>query len=271
MQVVIPVKSLARAKARLSSVLEDKERENLARYMLEDVLRALCESVEVTQISIVGSDKQLNAIAETSAFQVVPDTAGNLNGALGEALTLLMAGGTTELLIMHADIPLVTGAAIDNFIRQHREGLCQKLDEAAVSLVPAEADGGTNALILSPPDVVPLVFGADSCRRFRESATGRGIDVQFFQSTEVSLDIDTPDDLQSLLKILGDQTGHKTRTQVYLESIGIDRRLSGELDLPGVAGEVETGQAEARKTETRGLRKELGNTGSLSLPTEQAL
>lgn len=239
MQVVIPVKSLSRAKARLSSMLGEEERECLARCMLEDVLTALGESVEVTQVHIVSSDEQLDAIAATFAARVVPDTAGNLNGALEEALAQLMASGTTELLILHADIPLVRAADIDGFIRQYRKGQLGEGAAKAISLVPAEADGGTNALILSPPNILALVFGEDSCRRFGESAKNLNVGIQFFHNTEMSLDIDTPDDLKNLMKMQNDRSENKTRTQTYLKSIDIDKRFGGKASVSDVASDME--------------------------------
>ncbi|MEH6638416.1 MAG: 2-phospho-L-lactate guanylyltransferase [Porticoccaceae bacterium] len=233
MQVVIPVKSLTAAKARLSAILNSEERECLARYMLEDILAATGSAKEVTEVFIVSSDSQVDAIARTYGAQLIADTAGNLNGALQEAAAQLMAQGAQELLILHADVPLVTSAGIDRFIQQHRVQQHSKTSgNLRISLVAAEADGGTNALILSPPDALVPVFGEDSCRRFLESAKDSGINVQVVQNTEMALDIDRPDDLLSLLAISKSKTKTETKTQHYLEKINVFARFEKASGLP---------------------------------------
>ena len=225
MQVVIPVKSLTAAKARLSAILNSEERECLARYMLEDVLAATGSAEEVTEVFIVSSDSQVDAIAKMYGAQLIADTAGNLNGALQEAAAQLMAQGARELLILHADVPLVTSAGIDGFIQQHRKF---NGGDLRISLIAAEADGGTNALILSPPDALVPVFGKDSCRRFLQAAKKYGIDVQVVKNKEMALDIDRPDDLLSLLAV----SENKSKTSSYLEKINVCARFEKASGLP---------------------------------------
>ena len=225
MQVVIPVKSLTVAKARLSAILNSGERECLARYMLEDVLAATGSAEGVTEVFIVSSDSQVDAIAKMYGAQLIADTAGNLNGALQEAAAQLMAQGAQELLILHADVPLVTSAGIDGFIQQHRKFSGGDL---RISLIAAEADGGTNALILSPPDALVPVFGKDSCRRFLQAEKKYGIDVQVVENKEIALDIDRPDDLLSLLAV----SENKSKTSSYLEKINVFARFEKASGLP---------------------------------------
>ena len=232
MKVVIPVKPLGQAKVRLSAILCPEERKRLALCMLEDVLGALLLATEVAEVYIVYStaaeDREVKDLADRFGVQLIDDRAGNLNGAVKLAGAQLVAEGAEGMLVFPADVPQVTAAAIDELIRQHRTARQGKL---AVNLVPAEADGGTNALILSPPDVLTPVFGENSCEHFIQQARRKGLETGVFSSEEIALDIDRPDDLlrlQALLKRADRKIKRMQpiKTQCYLEQIGVFERLS---------------------------------------------
>lgn len=231
MQVVIPVKSLSAAKTRLSSILDEGERKLLVRSMLEDMLLSLLESSEVGQIHIVSDDKQLTAVAKTFGVGAIPDTAGNLNGAVEQSLLALSASGAEEVMILHADIPLISGEVIDCAIRKYRVA---QIKGKTITLAPARMDGGTNAVILSLPSELPMVFGENSYSHFASLASDLGFNLQVFQDPALSLDIDTPDDLQAFLSEVGRRKQARVATLNYLQSIAVERRLLSLLKGAGI-------------------------------------
>src|SRR4051812_5569183 len=96
--VVMPVKSFARAKARLATVLDEQARSDLARSMAERVLAA-AGSLPVT---IACDDDEVAAWARSRGASVAwtPDT--DLNGAVTAAVASLDAG---RVVVAHADLP----------------------------------------------------------------------------------------------------------------------------------------------------------------------
>jgi 2-phospho-L-lactate guanylyltransferase len=64
-----------------------------------------------------------------------------------------------------------------------------------VVLVPNRDDLGTNAVVLSPPDCLPLQFGYDSFQRHLRLAAERQLVVEVRRLPRVALDIDEPADL----------------------------------------------------------------------------
>jgi 2-phospho-L-lactate guanylyltransferase len=115
-----------------------------------------------------------------------------LNEALGEARDWAIAGGATALLVVHADLPEISGAAIDELVGS--AGDAGEEMRPLVALVPDRHGRGTNALLLSPPDAIPFAFGADSREAHRASGMESG--AAYLEVVgPLTLDIDTPDDL----------------------------------------------------------------------------
>jgi 2-phospho-L-lactate guanylyltransferase len=90
----------------------------------------------------------------------------------------------------------------------------------AVTLVPASTDGGTNALALSPPNLIAPAFGFNSFRRHCASARAQGIYPGIVRIPELGLDIDSEDNLIELLR-----QPTRTRTQCYLRETGLAESL----------------------------------------------
>ena len=87
-------------------------------------------------------------------------------------------------------------------------------------MVAASADGGTNALLLSPPDLLPPAFGAGSCAGYCRAAAELGVAPVLLELPQAALDIDRPEDLARLEF----QSG-ATRTREFLHRIDAWARL----------------------------------------------
>ena len=130
----------------------------------------------------------------------------------------LAAQGVRQLLVLPADLPTLTASDVRRLIEGHHGGL---------SLCPAARDGGTNALLLSPPTAIPFLYGPDSARRHLEAAQARGIAARHTDLAGFARDIDTPDDVYWLL-----EQRIACATLAWLSYSGIRDRLSqqGGLD-----------------------------------------
>lgn len=209
---LIPVKPFARAKTRLEGLLSRDECAQLAAHMLQDVLRALCATPLVEGITLLGNEPQLAALTAGSGAQLRPEPAGvDYRQALGAAAAELAAQGVRQLLVLPADLPTLPPADVARLIESHRGGL---------SLCPAARDGGSNALLLSPPTAMPFLYGPDSAKRHLEAARALGIAARHIELAGFARDIDTPDDVYWLL---GQRIA--CATLAWLDSSGIRERL----------------------------------------------
>ena len=114
---------------------------------------------------------------------------------------------------MPADVPSVNPSVVEKLLDAHAR-------PRAVTVVAAARDGGTNALLCSPPDVIPNCFGHNSFRAHCQLAASSGIEPTILSLSGLQYDIDRPLDLQSFLNSPG-----TTKTYAYLTNSGIARRL----------------------------------------------
>src|ERR1039457_6534431 len=71
--ILVPVKSLANAKQRLSPILSPEERFALAQAMCEDVLQALARWQKRPAVAVVTSDPFARDLAARFEFEVISD------------------------------------------------------------------------------------------------------------------------------------------------------------------------------------------------------
>ena len=213
MWAIVPLKSLEKAKQRLADVLSADERRLLMLAMARDVLTGLSRSTRLTGILIVSRTPEADALAQTfgtERFAESPDA--DLSEALTQASEHLAEHlGATGVLIVPADVPLLSPDELDRVLAAH----------AAVTIVPDDENLGTNTLICSPPSCVPYLFDGKSFKPHTEAAYRAGLTPRIVRSDNLALDIDTPADLRALLaRDPGCQTG------TFLEKSGIAARLA---------------------------------------------
>lgn len=173
-----------------------------------DVLDALSASAMLDSITLLGNAAELEPLVSKYACSVISDIAGlGLTGNLDQAAQTLQKDGKESILIVHSDLPLLTSHDIDDLLRAHK---------APLTLCPASRDGGTNALIATPPTLLPFCFGQDSFARHVEAAQAANLDYQIAEPSAFAHDIDTPADLDWLC-----QQGATGHTGHYLAESGI--------------------------------------------------
>jgi 2-phospho-L-lactate guanylyltransferase len=172
---VVPMKATELAKSRLAGVLDGAGRHALARQMLEHVLATLREA-GVDPVHVASAD----------------EGTGDLNADVAAAARRVQQAGAEELLLVMADLPYLAATDIAAMIEAGRTS----------DVVIAEAkDGGTNALLLRPPTVLRFAFttGRPSARFHADHARSVGIEPATVRRPGLARDIDTPDDLASLV------------------------------------------------------------------------
>jgi 2-phospho-L-lactate/phosphoenolpyruvate guanylyltransferase len=186
---VVPVKELDQAKERLAAQLSQALRRALMLAMLEDVLTALAATPGLAGIVVVTVDPAASRLAMSFGAHVVEMGARDGHtGAVAAAARLLAAEGSPGMLTVPGDIPLVTAAEITQLLAAHRPA-------PAFTIVPSRDEHGSNAIICSPPEAVPLRFGENSFFPHLRAAEACSIRPTVVRLPGIALDIDTPEDL----------------------------------------------------------------------------
>jgi len=191
--VAVPMKPLARAKARLRPRLGDAARQKLAADMLKHVLAAIAASRVAEACGVVSADPAALALAEEAGCEAILEAEPvGYNAAAARASAWAQARRCDALLILPSDLPLITPDDIRQLAR-----LAEPHPHVVV-LTPDVHQQGTNAILLRPPDVIPFQFGPHSFSRHRELARNARIPYLIFHSPTLARDIDWPQDLASL-------------------------------------------------------------------------
>lgn len=194
---VIPMKPLTRAKSRLASVLPEDVRCELVRLMLCDVLAACGASPRIDGMYVVTADTSLRGLVLANGAELLPETsAAGLNAAVRTAQAAFAPGA---MLYIAGDLPLITPGDISAMADYAKTG-----DHSAIA--PSRDHMGTNAMLLSPANLIRPEFGKNSFERHLEALGGVGSQAHIIERQTLSLDIDRPEDLEALIGLSRDNT-----------------------------------------------------------------
>ncbi len=185
---IVPVKPLAESKSRLAGVLNENERAELSRRLLERTLLKLTRARGIARVVVISRDENVLKIARKFGAFGILETNANLNDALEQARRVCIANGARALLIVPADLPKLRVRDIEKMIA---------LGEPAPRIViaPAARDGGTNALLLNPAHDFVFQFGENSFNAHVAEAKNKNQQIEIYDSDTVTFDLDLPEDL----------------------------------------------------------------------------
>lgn len=187
---IVPVKPLRRGKSRLAEVLSQEERTDLNRYLLANTLDTLTSIPDIEHVLVISRDQAALALArEHGARTVQENGAPKLNVALSRATIIAKNYATRGVLIVPADLPLLTAKDVHAML-EHAE------DPPVVVVAPDRRREGTNALLVSPVGLIDYEFGPGSFQRHCERAQKAGARLEICELPSLSLDMDLPEDLE---------------------------------------------------------------------------
>lgn len=189
---IVPVKPLGRGKSRLAKVFTQEERVNLNRHMLSNTLMTLKQIPEIEHILVVSRDQAALSLAREVGARTVQENGNpNLNIALERATIVAKTYATRGVLIVPADLPLITSEDVYSML--YRVG-----DPPVVVVAPDRHRRGTNALLVCPAGLIEYQFGPDSFSRHCGLALSAGARLEICELPSLALDLDMPDDLSLL-------------------------------------------------------------------------
>ena len=189
---IVPVKPLKRGKSRLSGILSRKERINLNRHLLSHTLETIRKIPDIEQVLVISRDPAALALArDHGARTVQEDRNSQLNQALVRATFVAKRYVTAGVLVLPADLPLLTPEDIQMMIARAK-------DPPVVVIAPDRHREGTNALLIYPAGLIDYSFGPGSFRRHCDRAQEASARLEICEVSSLALDIDYPEDLELL-------------------------------------------------------------------------
>jgi 2-phospho-L-lactate guanylyltransferase len=209
LHAVVPARSLADGKARLGLALDAEERAAIVVGLLRRTVEMVQAHAQLAAVHVVSADPALLELAELLGVWAVneqpgPGLAGTtsaaerLNAALRQGRAAAIAAGARGVLYLPADLPMLSPAALMRLLDAADAALAAGAGRPIVVIAPAEARGGSNAVLLVPPQVIEPHFGPISLAAHLRAAAESGASVQLVADPELGFDLDTPDDLERL-------------------------------------------------------------------------
>lgn len=193
---IVPVKPLRYGKSRLAEVLTPDERMDLNRRMLAHTLDTLTAMPEIEHVLVVSRDQAALALArEYGARTVQENNSPQLNVALTRATVVAKNYATRGVLIVPADLPLITPEDV-------RVMLGRAVDPPVVVVAPDRRRNGTNALLVCPTGLIDYEYGPGSFQRHCERAHKAGARLEICELPSLALDMDLPEDLELVSETL---------------------------------------------------------------------
>ena len=199
----LPVKSPVRAKQRLRDYLSSEQRVQLARAMFEDVLLEALKVRALDRLVVVSNDAQALVVAGAAGATVLVEQDQQSHSASADwAAKECMKAGADTVMLIPIDVPLVRAGEIESLLEESRH-----LPRPHLVIVPSHDGTGTNAMVRTPPDVIPSHFGPGSFAAHVAEAEAAGAVVKVMRPEGLLRDLDDPEDL---LQILSKNPGRRT-------------------------------------------------------------
>jgi 2-phospho-L-lactate guanylyltransferase len=155
--------------------------------MLAHLLAEAAASPALAGTVVVSRDAQVLAMAQEAGAWPLLETGQGINPALTQAAERAAQLGAGAILVLPADLPLVS--------RDDVAVLARSLPAEPGIVLTASPDGGTNALAMRPIHAIPFAFGVDSFARHRALAHAAGLTCAVVTSPTLAVDLDQPGDL----------------------------------------------------------------------------
>lgn len=189
LSAVLPVKPLTCGKSRLHGCLSEEEIYELNRSLFESTYEMLSTSAAIDRVLVVSADEEiLNYVNHTGGMPLREKPPCSLNSALRQALAHLEDNYPGKVLIIPADLALMTAKDLENFLKLGGEG-------RFLALVPDRYQWGTNAILTSHPQLLTPRFGRRSFQKHAMQAANHCAELIVWLNRNIQRDLDTPQDL----------------------------------------------------------------------------
>ena len=197
--IVVPMKTLSVSKTRLASSLSNSARIRLVRLLYQKTLNFLIPiaAKEQIEIAVVTKCKYAKDIAKKLGVRIIHEPSNlGLSGAILHSAIAAKEMGFERLCIIPADLAAPLKSDLTAMLKS----------DSAVTICPS-SDLGTNALVVSPPDIIPFRYGSRSSLTHLQEAKKKGINARVMKLDSFTFDIDTNKCLARAMRVVPDIAG----------------------------------------------------------------
>ena len=196
-EVVIAVRGGPDAKSRCAGLLDPALRAALTRAMLSDMLEAALRAPGAERVWVMTPTAELAALAARAGASIILEPrAQGLSAAFEHARAAIAKVRPGSLLaLLPGDLPLLDPADLATLFAAHHDG--------DVILAPAQADGGTGAIVLTAGKPFAFACGLGSLEAHAAAARAAGLNPRVLAAPSLAFDLDRPGDVDTLLSRTG--------------------------------------------------------------------
>jgi len=188
---ILPVKSLAQTKSRLSGMLSLEERAALTLHLLERTLGLLSSVPGLGETAVITQDPRVTQMASRFGCCTLAEPPGSgLNGAVTAGVALAAQNGASHCLVLPSDLPFLQ---VDELVEL--VGLAATaVPHPTIILCGDRQQQGTNALIVPTGLGFCFGYGRHSFHHHHQEAARMGLACHRVALPGLQFDLDTEDD-----------------------------------------------------------------------------
>ncbi len=189
--IVIPMKDPLTSKQRLSSIFDQKERHDFALALFQRTLVFFQKNFTKHHVLVVTNSQKISLLSKRFGASVLLENKTGLSHAINVAAQWSVQQNFTSQLVIPADIAQLDANELKLLLQQD-------ITQPSVIICPSQ-DNGTNALLTSPPDIIEFCYGRNSAKAHQQQAYDKAVQCRQLLLDKLSVDIDFPVDLQSVI------------------------------------------------------------------------
>jgi len=185
---LIPINSFNASMSRLSSLLNQEERIELTKILAIQTLNILNKIEAIDKIIVMTHETEWIESLSIEKITTIDDfDVPVLKKKIEKASNWMEKQKAKRIIYLSIDLPFINLTDVETFINSHKKGM---------TIVEADKDGGTNALILDMPRMINFQFGENSFKKHIQSAENANITIKVFKNRALSSDLDDENDFK---------------------------------------------------------------------------
>jgi 2-phospho-L-lactate guanylyltransferase len=189
--VVIPMKDPGAAKTRLGDTLPGKTRAALTRTLFRNTLRVLGTVDPALAVVVVTNSVAIHEIAAPFGVHILADPGQGLNAAVDAGAEWAADAGYARVCVLPGDLA-------DPLAEDFATLFTTSRGPYSMVIAPAH-DGGTNALLVSPPRAIQFAYGPGSYAAHQSAAEDAKLSCVVQPLPSLLYDVDRSADLGARL------------------------------------------------------------------------
>lgn len=173
---------------------------NLNQQLFESTFTNLQEATGIDKILVVSREEHaLEWCTSHGGLPLLENDPCTLNSAITQAQETISRQGSGRVMILPSDLPLMTSKDLSKLISLAG-------GERKLVIVPDHYHTGTNALVMSEPELIEPRFGSGSFRKHTRQALEKNAELVVYLNENIQWDLDTSLELYRIINTQSELT-----------------------------------------------------------------